>query len=133
MSSAALRGSTPMVGWVPRVIMSLNIKIMDACESDTCPWQPMVGCLFVPGFGTNMLSVKKMSAKVKKTAVLFRAGVQFLDSDNNLMGYCPEPILKSDLYPLVCTIILGDVARQHAINDIANVTDFLQNNAHWQG
>ena len=27
------------------------------------------GCLFVPGFGTNMLSVKKLSAKVTKTAV----------------------------------------------------------------
>ena len=91
------------------------------------------GCLFVPGFGTNLLSVKKLSAKVTKTAVLFRAGAQFLDADNNLMGYCPEPVHKSDLYPLVCTIILGDVARQHAINDIANVTDFLQNNAHLQG
>ena len=49
------------------------------------------------------------------------------------MGYCPEPIHKSDLCPLVCTIISGDVARQHAINDIANMTDFLQNNAHLQG
>ena len=49
------------------------------------------------------------------------------------MGYCPEPILKSDLYPLVFTIISGHVARQHAINDIANVTGFLQNNAHLQG
>ena len=49
------------------------------------------------------------------------------------MGYCTEPIFKSDLYPLVCTIISGDVARQHAVNDIANVTVFLQNNAHLQG
>ena len=49
------------------------------------------------------------------------------------MGYCPEPIHKYDLYPLVCTIISGDVTRQHAINDIANVTFFLQNNAHLQG
>ena len=49
------------------------------------------------------------------------------------MGYFPEPILKYDLYPHVCAIISGDVARQHAINDIANVTDFLQNNAHLQG
>ena len=68
-----------------------------------------------------------------KIAVLFRAGAQFLDAENNLMGYCPEPIFKSDLYPLVCTIILGDVGRQHAINDIANVTAFLQSNAHLQG
>ena len=68
-----------------------------------------------------------------KTAVLFRAGAQFLDAENNLTGYCPEPILKSDLYPLVCRIISGDVARQHAIHDTANVTDFLQNNAHLQG
>ena len=43
------------------------------------------GCLFVPGFGTNLLSVKKLSAKVTKTAVLFRAGAQFLDADHNLM------------------------------------------------
>ena len=49
------------------------------------------------------------------------------------MGYYPEPIFNSDLYPLVCTIISGDVARQHAVNDIANVTDFLQNNAHLPG
>ena len=49
------------------------------------------------------------------------------------MGYCLEPIHKSDLYPLVCTIISGDVTRQHAINDIANVIDFLQNNAHLRG
>ena len=49
------------------------------------------------------------------------------------MGYCPEPIFKSDLDPLVCTIISGDVARQHAVNDIANVTDVLQYNAHLQG
>ena len=49
------------------------------------------------------------------------------------MGYSPEPIFKSDLYPLVCTIISGDVACQHAVNNIANVTDFLQNNAHLQG
>ena len=68
-----------------------------------------------------------------KTAVLFRAGAQFLDAEINLMGYCPEPIFKSDLYPLVCTIIFGDVAHQHAVNDSANVTDFLQNNAHLQG
>ena len=80
------------------------------------------GCLFVLGFGTNLLSVKKKSAKVTKTTVLFRAKAQFLDADNNMMGYFPEPIHKSDLY---CTIISGDVARQHAINDIANVTDFL--------
>ena len=56
-----------------------------------------------------------------------------MDAENNLMGNRPEPILKSDLYPLVCTIISSDVARQHAINDIANVTDFFQNNAHLQG
>ena len=56
-----------------------------------------------------------------------------MDADNNLMRYCPEPIHKSDLYPLVCTIISGDVSRHHAINDIANVTDFLQNNAHLLG
>ena len=42
-----------------------------------------------------------------------------MDADNN--------------YLLVCTIISGDVTRQHAINDIANVTDFLENNAHLQG
>ena len=83
------------------------------------------GCLFVPGFGTNLLPVKKLSAKVTKTAVLFRAGAQFLDADNSLMGYFPEPIHKSDLYPLVCTIISGDVVREHAINDIANVTGFF--------
>ena len=51
-----------------------------------------------------------------------------MDVDSNLMGYYPEPIHKSDLY-----IMSGDVARQHAINDIANVTDFLKNNAHLQG
>ena len=91
------------------------------------------GCLFVAGFGTNLLLVKKLSAKVTKTAVLFRAGALFLDAENNLIRYCPETILKSDLYPLVCTIISGDIACQHAVNDIANVTDFLQNNAHLQG
>ena len=63
------------------------------------------GCLFVSGYGTNLLSVKKLSAKVTGTGVLFRAGAQFLDADNNLMGYCPEVIHKSDLYHLVCTII----------------------------
>ena len=56
-----------------------------------------------------------------------------MDTDNNLMGYYPKPIHKSDLYPLVCAIILGDVTHQHAINDIANVTDFLQNNTYLQG
>ena len=90
-------------------------------------------CLFVPGFGTNLLSVKKLSAKVTQTAMLFCAGAQFLDAKNNLMGYCVEPIFKSELYPLVCAIISGNVACEHAINDIANVTDFLQNNAHLQG
>ena len=44
------------------------------------------GCLFVLGFGTYILSVKKLSIKVTKTAVLFRVGAQFLDADNNLMG-----------------------------------------------
>ena len=57
-----------------------------------------------------MLSVKQLSAKVTKTAVLFRAGAQFLDAENNLMGYCPEPIFKFDLYHLGRTIISGDVA-----------------------
>ena len=47
----------------------------------------------------------------------------FLDADNTLMGYFPEPIHNSDLYPLVWTIVSGDVTRKHAINDIANVTD----------
>ena len=84
------------------------------------------GFLFVPGFGTNMLSVKKLSAKVTKTVVLFRAGAPFLDAEKKLMGYFPEPILKSDLHPLVCTIISGDVGRQHAINDIANVLIFCK-------
>ena len=82
------------------------------------PWSP------------NFLSVKKLSAKVTKITVLFRAGAQFLDVQNNLMGYFPEPILKSDLDPLVCTITSGDVACEHAINDIAIVTYFLQNNVH---
>ena len=100
---------------------------------DTTRVTSFEGCLFVPGFGTNILSVKKLSVKVTKTAGLFRAGAQFLDAENNLMGYCPEPIYKSDLYPLVCTIISGDVARQHAMHDSANVTDFLQNAAHLQG
>ena len=68
-----------------------------------------------------------------KTAVLFRARAQFLDADNNLMGYCPEPIHKSDIYPVVCTIISSDVTRKHAINDITNMTEFLQNNAHLHG
>ena len=63
-----------------------------------------------------------------KTAVLFRVGAQFFDAENNLMRYFPEHV-----YPLVCTIISGDVARQHAVKDIADVTDFLQNNAYLQG
>ena len=54
------------------------------------------GCLYVPGFGTNMLSVKKLSAKATGTRVFFRAGAQFLDADNNLMGYSPEPVHWSD-------------------------------------
>ena len=91
------------------------------------------GYLLVPAFGTNFLSVTKLSAKVTGTGVFFRAGAPILDANNNLMGFCPEPIHKSDLYPLVCTIISGDVTRQPAINDIANLTDFLENNAHLQG
>ena len=42
--------------------------------------------LFVPGFGTNMFSVKKLSAKATGTWVLFRPGAQFLDANINLMG-----------------------------------------------
>ena len=42
-------------------------------------------------------------------------------------------IIRSDLYPLVCTIISGDVTEQNTIHYIANVVDFLQNNAHLQG
>ena len=53
------------------------------------------GCLFAPTFGTNTLSVKKLFAKVTKTTVLFRAGAQFLDADNNLMGYYKTTIHKS--------------------------------------
>ena len=49
------------------------------------------------------------------------------------MGYSPKLVHRSDLYPLVCTIISGDVTRQHAIHDIANVVDFMGNNAHLQG
>ena len=89
------------------------------------------GCLFVPGFGTNLLSVKKLSANVTKTAVFFRAGAQFLDAAYNLMEYFPELIYKSDLYPLFYTIISGDVTRQYAMNDITNVIDFLQKHAHF--
>ena len=65
------------------------------------------GYLFVPGFGTNILSVKKLYAKVTGTGVLFGAGAQFLDANNNLMGYSPEPVHRSDLYPLVCTSTWG--------------------------
>ena len=65
--------------------------------------------------------------------MLFRAGAQFWDANTNLMGYIPEPVQRSDLYPLVCTIISGDVTKQHAIHDIAKVVDFLENNAHLQG
>ena len=83
-----------------------------------------VGCLYVLGFGTNMLSVKKLSAKATGTGVLFRAGTQFLDADNTLMGYSPELVHRSDLYPLVCTIISGDVRKQREIQDIAYVDDF---------
>ena len=89
------------------------------------------GCLYVPGFGTNLLSVKKLYAKAIGSGVLFRAGAQFLDANNNLMGYSLEPIHRSDLYPLVCTIISGDVTKQNTIYDIANVVDFLENNAHF--
>ena len=111
-----------------RTLVTRNM-LLDGTTRVTC----FEGCLFVPGFGANLLSIKKLSAKVTKTAVLFRAGAQFLDADNKLMWYCPEPVHKTDLYPLVCTIISGNVALQHAINDIANVTGFLQNNAHLQG
>ena len=55
-----------------------------------------------------------------------------MDANNNLMGYSPMPVHRLDLFPLVCTIISGDVTRQHAIHDIANVVDFLENNAHLQ-
>ena len=47
------------------------------------------GCLFVPGFGTNLLSVKKLSAKVTKTTVLFRVGAQFLDAEKQFDGVFP--------------------------------------------
>ena len=57
--------------------------------------------------------------------MLFRAEAQFLDAEINLMGFSPEPILKFAHHPLIFTIVLRDVACQHAINDIANVTDFL--------
>ena len=91
------------------------------------------GLLYAPSFGKNMLSVKKLSKKTTGTRVLFRAGSQFLDANNNLMGYSLEPVHRSDLYPLVCTIISGDVPKQNDIHDIANVVDLLENNAHLQG
>ena len=56
-----------------------------------------------------------------------------MDANNNLMGYSPMPVHRLDLFPLVCTIISGDVTRQHAIHDIANVVDSLENNAHLRG
>lgn len=66
------------------------------------------GCIYVPGFGTNLLSVKKLSTTATGSGVLFRAGAQFMGAQNNLMGYSPEPVHRSDLHPLVCTIISGD-------------------------
>ena len=85
-------------------------------------------CLFfVPSFETIFFSVKKLFVKVTGTGVFFRARAHFLDTNNNLMGYCPELLHKSDLYPLVCTIISGDVTRQHAIHDIAKGVNFLEN------
>ena len=40
---------------------------------------------------------------------------------------------KSDLCPLVSTVISGDVTKQRGIHNIANVDDFLENNAQLQG
>ena len=82
------------------------------------------GCLYVPSFGTDLLSVKKCFAKAKGTKVLSRAGEQYLDADNNLMGYIPEPVHKPYLFPLVYTIFSKDARIQSEIQDIANVDDF---------
>ena len=49
------------------------------------------------------------------------------------MGYSPKLVHGSDLYPLVRTIISRDVTKQNEMHDIANVVDFLENNAHLQG
>ena len=91
------------------------------------------GCLYVPSCGTNFLSFKKLLAKATRTGVLFRAGAQFLDASSNPIGYSPKLVHRSDVYPLVCTIIFGDVTKQNAIHDIASVVDFQEDNAHLQG
>ena len=49
------------------------------------------------------------------------------------MGYTLQRVHRFDLYPLVCTIISGDVTRHNAIRDISNVVDFPEINAHLQG
>ena len=77
--------------------------------------------------------MKKLCAKEIGTGLLFRAGAQFLDAIHNLMGFSLEPVHRSHVYPLVCTIISGDVTKHNDIHDISNVVDFLENHAHLRG
>ena len=65
--------------------------------------------------------------------VLLNGGAHFLDPNNQLMGYSPKPVHCSDLYPLVCKVILGDVQKKVEVEDVLNVNGFLENNAHMQG
>ena len=46
------------------------------------------------------------------------------------MGFAQEPKHKSNLYPLVCTIVCGDVSKQDFISGARTVDEFLALNSH---
>ena len=78
------------------------------------------------------LSLEAFS-KVICICVFFRGGAHFRHADNNLLGYKPERVHRSDLYPLVCKIVSGDVTKQLEVEVVANVHDSLETNAHLHG
>ena len=63
--------------------------------------------LRVPGFGDNILSVKKVADKRQGCGVLFSGGARFYNREGNLVGWSLEPKEHSEMYPLICDIISG--------------------------
>ena len=80
-----------------RATLVTRNKILDGTTGVTSS----EGCPHVLGFGTNLLSARKLSAKTTGTRVIFRTRAQCLDDNNNLMGYRLESVHRFDTYPLV--------------------------------
>ena len=85
--------------------------------------------IVAPNFGISVLSVRQISSKRGGFGVLFRAGAKILDEHNQIMGYAPKPKHKSEMYPLVCSIVSGYVRSKETISDARIVDEFLALNS----